>query len=151
MELEKKRGISISSTVLQFDYMGYKINLLDTPGHEDFSEDTYRVLTAVDSAQAEPYLWPIGHDVRPASQALGAKGCQDCHSEKAAIFFGNVAVDSPLAADRATPWKMNRFEKKLDVATQVAPDELPRRADEVLRRLAVRPWLCGFRSRECVR
>ena len=49
MELEKKRGISISSTVLQFDYAGYRINLLDTPGHKDFSEDTYRVLTAVDS------------------------------------------------------------------------------------------------------
>src|SRR5208283_4043148 len=49
MELEKKRGISISSTVLQFDYSGYRLNLLDTPGHKDFSEDTYRVLTAVDS------------------------------------------------------------------------------------------------------
>src|SRR5436853_1112403 len=49
MELERKRGISISSTVLQFEYSGYKINLLDTPGHKDFSEDTYRVLTAVDS------------------------------------------------------------------------------------------------------
>jgi len=49
MELEKKRGISISSTVLQFDYDGHRINLLDTPGHKDFSEDTYRVLTAVDS------------------------------------------------------------------------------------------------------
>jgi peptide chain release factor 3 len=49
MELEKKRGISISSTVLQFDYHGYRLNLLDTPGHKDFSEDTYRVLTAVDS------------------------------------------------------------------------------------------------------
>ena len=49
MELEKKRGISISSTVLQFDYVGYRLNLLDTPGHKDFSEDTYRVLTAVDS------------------------------------------------------------------------------------------------------
>jgi peptide chain release factor 3 len=49
MELEKKRGISISSTVLQFDYSGYRINLLDTPGHKDFSEDTYRVLTAVDA------------------------------------------------------------------------------------------------------
>src|SRR5438105_2864564 len=44
MELEKKRGISISSTVLQFSYGEYKINLLDTPGHKDFSEDTYRVL-----------------------------------------------------------------------------------------------------------
>ncbi|HZW09899.1 MAG TPA: peptide chain release factor 3 [Phycisphaerales bacterium] len=50
MELEKQRGISISSTVLQFDYRGYRVNLLDTPGHKDFSEDTYRVLTAVDAA-----------------------------------------------------------------------------------------------------
>jgi len=50
LELEKKRGISISSTVLQFDYDGYRVNLLDTPGHRDFSEDTYRVLTAVDAA-----------------------------------------------------------------------------------------------------
>ena len=49
MELERKRGISISSTVLQFEYSGCIINLLDTPGHKDFSEDTYRVLTAVDS------------------------------------------------------------------------------------------------------
>jgi peptide chain release factor 3 len=49
MELERKRGISVSSTVLQFEYNNYWINLLDTPGHKDFSEDTYRVLTAVDS------------------------------------------------------------------------------------------------------
>ena len=49
MELEKERGISVSSTLLQFDYGGCVINLLDTPGHRDFSEDTYRVLTAVDS------------------------------------------------------------------------------------------------------
>src|SRR5882724_4158719 len=50
MELERRRGISVSSTVLQFDYRGYCVNLLDTPGHKDFSEDTYRVLTAVDAA-----------------------------------------------------------------------------------------------------
>ncbi|MCU0609357.1 MAG: peptide chain release factor 3 [Chitinispirillaceae bacterium] len=49
MEIERKRGISVSSTVLNFDYNGYRINLLDTPGHNDFSEDTYRVLNAVDS------------------------------------------------------------------------------------------------------
>jgi peptide chain release factor 3 len=50
MELERQRGISISSTVLQFEYRGFCVNLLDTPGHRDFSEDTYRVLTAVDAA-----------------------------------------------------------------------------------------------------
>ncbi|MBI5623584.1 MAG: peptide chain release factor 3 [Elusimicrobia bacterium] len=50
MELERKRGISVNSTVLQFQYGGFHVNLLDTPGHRDFSEDTYRVLTAVDAA-----------------------------------------------------------------------------------------------------
>ena len=50
MEVEKQRGISVTSSVMQFDYAGNTINLLDTPGHEDFSEDTYRVLTAVDAA-----------------------------------------------------------------------------------------------------
>ncbi|OBS09740.1 peptide chain release factor 3 [Acidihalobacter prosperus] len=50
MELEKQRGISVTSSVMQFPYKGQIINLLDTPGHEDFSEDTYRTLTAVDSA-----------------------------------------------------------------------------------------------------
>jgi peptide chain release factor 3 len=50
MELEKQRGISVTSSVMQFPYKGCIVNLLDTPGHEDFSEDTYRVLTAVDSA-----------------------------------------------------------------------------------------------------
>jgi peptide chain release factor 3 len=50
MEMEQQRGISITSTVLQFDYQGYQINLLDTPGHQDFSEDTYRTLAAADNA-----------------------------------------------------------------------------------------------------
>jgi len=50
MEMEKERGISITSSIMQFDYDNHVINLLDTPGHEDFSEDTYRTLTAVDSA-----------------------------------------------------------------------------------------------------
>ncbi len=50
MEMEKERGISITTSVMQFPYKGHTINLLDTPGHEDFSEDTYRTLTAVDSA-----------------------------------------------------------------------------------------------------
>lgn len=50
MEVEKQRGISVTSSVMQFRYNDHTINLLDTPGHEDFSEDTYRVLTAVDAA-----------------------------------------------------------------------------------------------------
>ena len=50
MEVEKQRGISVTSSVMQFEYEGHTINLLDTPGHQDFSEDTYRVLTAVDAA-----------------------------------------------------------------------------------------------------
>lgn len=50
MEIEKERGISVTSSVLQFNYEGYCINILDTPGHQDFSEDTYRTLMAADSA-----------------------------------------------------------------------------------------------------
>ncbi len=50
MEIEKQRGISVTSSVLQFKYSGYCINILDTPGHQDFSEDTYRTLMAADSA-----------------------------------------------------------------------------------------------------
>ena len=50
MDIEKQRGISVTSSVLQFDYLGKRVNILDTPGHEDFSEDTYRTLMAVDAA-----------------------------------------------------------------------------------------------------
>ena len=50
MEIEKQRGISVTSSVLQFDYDGCRVNILDTPGHQDFSEDTYRTLMAADSA-----------------------------------------------------------------------------------------------------
>ena len=50
MEIEKQRGISVTSSVMQFNYEGYCINILDTPGHQDFSEDTYRTLMAADSA-----------------------------------------------------------------------------------------------------
>ena len=50
MEIEKQRGISVTSSAMQFDFDGFRINILDTPGHQDFSEDTYRVLVAADSA-----------------------------------------------------------------------------------------------------
>ncbi|MBL0921742.1 MAG: peptide chain release factor 3 [Phycisphaerales bacterium] len=67
MELEKQRGISISSTLLQFEYSGYRVNLLDTPGHKDFSEDTYRVLTAVDAAMM---VIDAGKGVEPQTRKL---------------------------------------------------------------------------------
>ena len=50
MAIERERGISVTTSVMKFNYRDFEINLLDTPGHQDFSEDTYRVLTAVDSA-----------------------------------------------------------------------------------------------------
>ena len=50
MEIEKQRGISVATSVMAFEYRGYKVNILDTPGHKDFAEDTFRTLTAVDSA-----------------------------------------------------------------------------------------------------
>lgn len=67
MAIEQERGISVTSSVMQFDYRDYTINLLDTPGHQDFSEDTYRVLTAVDSA-----LMVIDHakGVEPQTEKL---------------------------------------------------------------------------------
>ena len=49
MEIEKQRGISVATSVMAFDYEGYKINIFDTPGYQDFAEDTFRTLTAVDS------------------------------------------------------------------------------------------------------
>ncbi|MET0554935.1 MAG: peptide chain release factor 3, partial [Vicinamibacteria bacterium] len=67
LEMEQARGISVTSTVLQFDYRGCCFNLLDTPGHQDFSEDTYRVLTAVDSAVM---VLDAGKGVEPQTRKL---------------------------------------------------------------------------------
>jgi peptide chain release factor 3 len=67
MELEKQRGISVTSSVLQFSYRGYEINLLDTPGHADFSEDTYRTLAAADAAVM---LIDVAKGVEPQTRKL---------------------------------------------------------------------------------
>jgi peptide chain release factor 3 len=67
MEIEKQRGISVASSVMQMEYRGCAVNLLDTPGHQDFSEDTYRVLTAVDAALM---VIDAGNGVEPQTRRL---------------------------------------------------------------------------------
>ncbi|MBF0282384.1 MAG: peptide chain release factor 3 [Zetaproteobacteria bacterium] len=67
MKIEQQRGISVSSSVMKFNYRDFEINLLDTPGHEDFSEDTYRVLTCVDSAMM---VIDSGNGVEPQTEKL---------------------------------------------------------------------------------
>lgn len=88
MELEKKRGISISSTLLQFDYGPYRINLLDTPGHKDFSEDTYRVLMAVD---AVIMVMDGGKGIESQTRKL----FEICHRRKIPTFTFVNKMDRP--------------------------------------------------------
>ena len=76
MEIEKQRGISVASSVMQFEYRGCVINLLDTPGHQDFSEDTYRVLTAVDAALM---VIDAGKGIQPQTLRL-LKVCRARHT-----------------------------------------------------------------------
>jgi hypothetical protein len=102
---------------------GGKLYRLDTAGNA----------AAEDHPSAQPYLWQMAHDVRPASLALGARSCQECHDETAPIFFGQVTVDSPLASGRGESWPMSRFQKNLDTAHVAA----------FARSFRYRPWLKG--------
>ena len=79
MEIEKQRGISVTSSVLQFDYDGFRVNILDTPGHQDFSEDTYRTLMAADSAVM---LIDAAKGVEPQTKKL----FWVCHRRRLPIF-----------------------------------------------------------------
>ena len=88
MELERERGISITSTVLQFPYDGYTINLLDTPGHQDFGEDTYRTLLAADSAVM---LIDAAKGVEPQTKKLFAI----CRARKIPLFTFINKMDRP--------------------------------------------------------
>ncbi len=88
MDIEKERGISISSTMLAFPYSGRQLNLLDTPGHQDFSEDTYRTLTAVDSAV-------MVLDAARGIQAQTLKLFEVCRSRHTPIFTFINKMDRP--------------------------------------------------------
>ena len=88
MEIEKQRGISITSTVLQFDYAGRTVNLLDTPGHQDFSEDTYRTLAAADNAVM---LEDAAKGLEPQTRKL----FEVCRLRKVPIFTFINKMDRP--------------------------------------------------------
>ncbi len=88
MALEQQRGISITSTVLAFPYQGHQINLLDTPGHQDFSEDTYRTLTAVDSAVM---VLDAARGIEPQTLKL----FEVCKMQKTPIFTFINKLDRP--------------------------------------------------------
>jgi len=105
MELERKRGISVSSTVLQFDYAGATVNLLDTPGHKDFSEDTYRVLTAVDSA-----LMVV--DAAKGIESQTRKLFEVCRNRSVPIFCFMNKMDRPTLEPLAL---LDEIERTLQV------------------------------------
>lgn len=107
MELEKKRGISISSTVLQFEYKGYSFNLLDTPGHKDFSEDTYRVLLAVDAA-----IMVI--DAGKGIEAQTLKLFEVCRKRNIPIFTFMNKLDRPAKSPLEL---IDQVEKELKIQT----------------------------------
>jgi len=106
MEIEKQRGISITSTVLQFDYSGSTINLLDTPGHQDFSEDTYRTLAAADNAVM---LEDAAKGLEPQTRKL----FEVCRMRRIPIFTFINKMDRP---GREPLELLDEIEKELGLA-----------------------------------
>ena len=90
MQMEQERGISVTSSVLQFEYQGFQVNLLDTPGHADFSEDTYRTLTAADSAV-------MLLDNRKGVEERTRQLFEVCHRRRTPIFTFVNKCDRPGA------------------------------------------------------
>lgn len=110
MEIEKKRGISVTSSVMQFEYENFALNLLDTPGHEDFSEDTYRVLTAVDSA-----LMVI--DAAKGIEAQTKKLFQVCRDRKIPI----ITVINKMDREGKDPFELiDEVEKVLGLTCSIS-------------------------------
>ena len=107
LELERERGISITSTVLQFPYRGHTINLLDTPGHQDFGEDTYRTLLAADSAVM---LIDAAKGVEPQTKKLFAI----CRARRIPLFTFINKMDRP---SRDPLELLDELEKVLGIGT----------------------------------
>ena len=107
MALERERGISVSSTVLSFPYRGRHVNLLDTPGHQDFSEDTYRTLTAVDSAVM---VLDAARGIEPQTLKL----FEVCRAQRLPIFTFINKLDRPGLTPLAL---LDEIEQKLGLRT----------------------------------
>ncbi|MDA8194683.1 MAG: peptide chain release factor 3 [Thermaerobacter sp.] len=107
MEIERQRGISVTTTVLQFPFEGYRVNLLDTPGHQDFGEDTYRTLMAADSAV-------MVIDGAKGVQAQTRKLYQVCRRRAVPV----VTFVNKLDRESKDPWElMADIERQLDLLT----------------------------------
>jgi peptide chain release factor 3 len=105
MEMEKERGISISSTVMNFDYCGKRVNILDTPGHQDFSEDTYRALAAADNAVM---LLDAAKGLEPQTRKL----FEVCRMRNLPLFTFCNKMDRPAL----TPYEiMDQIEAEFDL------------------------------------
>ena len=133
MEIEKQRGISVASSVMQMEYRDCVINLLDTPGHQDFSEDTYRVLTAVDAALM---VIDAANGVEPQTRRL----LQVCRARNTPILtFVNKMdreVQEPLAL-------MDEIERELGMSVVLAAVGLFSGALAALPRPG--PWMTWIR------
>lgn len=75
-----------------------------------FSLDEKSKLAGADDPVAKPYSWPVAHDIRPAAQSLGARGCTDCHTSEAPFYFATVALDTPVASEQNRTLAMTSFE-----------------------------------------
>ena len=107
MEMEKERGISISSTVMNFDYNSLRINILDTPGHQDFSEDTYRALAAADNAVM---LLDAAKGLEPQTRKL----FEVCRMRQLPLFTFVNKMDRPAL----TPYEiMDQIEEEFGLET----------------------------------
>jgi peptide chain release factor 3 len=108
MEIERQRGISVATSVMAFDYDGYKVNILDTPGHQDFQEDTFRTLTAVDSVII---VIDAAKGVEPQTKKL----MEVCRMRKTPVIVFINKMDRP---SEDTFFLLEEIEKQLQIATR---------------------------------
>ena len=108
MEIERQRGISVATSVMGFEYNGYKVNILDTPGHQDFQEDTFRTLTAVDSVII---VIDAAKGVEPQTEKL----MNVCRMRKTPVIIFINKMDRP--ADD-TFFLLENIEKQLQITTR---------------------------------